>query len=264
MNYFNWDTSPILFSFGDIHIGWYGILFAAGFYGGFHIMHWVYRREEKSLATLDTIFIYMVLGAVLGGRLGHCLFYEPGFYLANPVEILKIWNGGLASHGGTVGMLVAVYVYAKQTEGIRFFWILDRITLPVALGSFTIRLGNFFNSEILGIPTTVPWAVVFSRVDTLPRHPAQLYEAIVYLLLLISLMLIYKKYGEKLKPGFMMGILMIVIFGSRFFIEFIKIPQEAFVPILGLNMGQWLSIPFVIMGSYFMYMSRIKFESDKS
>ncbi|MDH5659756.1 MAG: prolipoprotein diacylglyceryl transferase [Gammaproteobacteria bacterium] len=263
MNYFNWDASPVLFSLGNFSVGWYGVFFASGFFFGFHIMRWVYSREGKSLASLDNIFIYMVIGAVIGGRIGHCLFYDPVYYLANPLEIIQIWKGGLASHGGTVGMLIAVYVYAKQTADIRFFWILDRITLPVALGSFTIRMGNFFNSEILGIPTTVPWAVVFSRVDMLPRHPAQLYEAIIYLLLLISLILIYKKHGEKLKPGFMMGLLMIVIFGSRFFIEFIKIPQESFEPILNLNMGQWLSLPFVFMGVYFMYISRVKLNNEK-
>ena len=262
LKYFNWDVSPVLFSFGNLSIGWYGVLFASGFFFGFHLMRWVYAREGKSLASLDTIFIYMVLGAVLGGRLGHCLFYDPGFYLSNPLEILKIWQGGLASHGGTVGMLIAVYVYVKQTPGISFYWILDRITLPVALGSFTIRCGNFFNSEILGIPTNVPWAIVFSRIDNLPRHPAQLYEAIVYLLLLISLLLIYKKQGAKLKPGYMMGVLMIVIFGSRFFIEFVKIPQESFEPIFSLNMGQWLSLPFVIMGIYFMYFNRVKLSKE--
>lgn len=262
MNYFNWDTSPILFSLGNFSIGWYGVLFASGFYLGFHLMRWVYTREGKSLASLDTIFIYMVLGAVLGGRLGHCLFYDPVYYLSNPLEIMKIWEGGLASHGGTVGMLIAVYVYVRQTPDISFYWILDRITLPVALGSFFIRCGNFFNSEILGIPTTVPWAIVFSRIDNLPRHPAQLYEAIVYLFLLILLLLIYKKQGAKLRSGYMMGTLMIVIFGSRFFIEFVKIPQESFNPILGLNMGQWLSLPFVMMGIYFMYFNQEK-RSDK-
>lgn len=252
MRYFQWNADPILFSYGNITIGWYGLLFATGFYLGFHLMRWVYKRDNKPLASLDVLFIYMVLGAVIGARLGHCLFYDPAYYLANPLQILKIWEGGLASHGGTVGMLVAVYVYSRQTPGINFIWILDRITLPVALGSFFIRCGNFFNSEIIGIPTTVPWAVIFSRVDSLPRHPAQLYEAAVYLMLLIILVLLYKKHGNEMKPGSMMGLLMIVIFGSRFLLEFVKIPQESFEPIAGLNMGQWLSIPFVVLGVYFM------------
>lgn len=253
MEYFHWNTSPELISFGSVSIAWYGVLFALGFYLGFHIMRWVYAREGKSLATLDKIFIYMVAGAVLGARLGHCLFYDPAYYLSNPFEILKIWQGGLASHGGVVGMLIAMYVYAKQTSDISFLWLLDRMTLVIALGSFFIRSGNFFNSEIIGIPTDLPWAVVFSRVDLLPRHPAQLYEAIVYLSLFVSLLFLYLKYKEKLNPGFMMGLLMIVIFGSRFFIEFVKIPQEKFAPILNLNMGQWLSIPVVILGLYFMF-----------
>lgn len=221
-------------------------------------MRWVYIREGKALTSLDKIFIYMVLGAVLGARLGHCLFYDPGYYLANPLEILKIWEGGLASHGGTIGMLLAMYLYAKQTEDMSFYWILDRMTLPISLGSFFIRSGNFFNSEIIGIPTTVPWAIIFSRVDDIPRHPAQLYEALVYISLFILLFFIYKKHGEKIKPGFMMGLLMVIIFGSRFFIEFVKIPQEAFVPILNLNMGQWLSLPFVFIGTLFIYFSQKK------
>ena len=251
-DYFYWDVSPLLISFGNFSIAWYGLLFASGFFFGYQVMRWVYAREGKSLQSLETIFIYMVLGAVIGGRLGHCLFYDPAFYLSNPLEILKIWQGGLASHGGTVGMLIAVCVYTKKTADIGLFWLLDRITLPVVLGTITIRLGNFFNSEIIGIPTNVPWAVIFARVDPIPRHPAQLYEAIVYLLLLITLFLIYKKQGENVKPGLMIGLLMIVIFGSRFFIEFVKVPQEAYEPLLGLNMGQWLSFPFVALGLYFM------------
>lgn len=252
MNYFNWNISPQIFSIGSFSIAWYGVLFALGFYLGFHIMRWVYIREEKSIESLDKIFLYMVLGAVIGARLGHTLFYNPAYYLSDPIEILKIWEGGLASHGGVVGMLIAMYIYARQTADISFLWLLDRMTLVIALGSFFIRVGNFFNSEIIGIPTNVPWAVVFSRVDSLPRHPAQLYEAAVYFSLFILLMFLYLKHRDKLKPGFMMGLLMVVIFAARFLIEYVKIPQEAFHPILNLNMGQWLSIPVVVLGLYFM------------
>lgn len=192
MSYFKWNTGPELISYGNFIIAWYGLLFATGFFLGFQIMRWVFIREGKSLLSLDKIFIYMVLGAVLGARLGHCLFYDPVYYLANPLDILKIWEGGLASHGGTVGMLVAMYLYAKQTADISFYWILDRMTLPISLGSFFIRSGNFFDSEIIGVPTSVPWAIIFSRVDDIPRHPAQLYEALVYLLLFSLLTFIYK------------------------------------------------------------------------
>lgn len=160
-DYFIWNISPELISFGGFSIAWYGLLFASGFFIGFHIMRWVFKREGKSLAKIDTLFIYMTLGAVLGARLGHCLFYDPAYYLVNPLEILKIWHGGLASHGGVVGMLIAMYIYAKQTADISLLWLLDRMTLVIALGSFLIRCGNFFNSEILGIATTVPWAIIF-------------------------------------------------------------------------------------------------------
>jgi prolipoprotein diacylglyceryl transferase len=256
LSYFVWDVSPVLISYGNFGIAWYGLLFATGFFFGFQIMRWVYQREGKTGQSLDRIFIYMVLGAVAGARLGHCLFYDPAYYLANPLSILKIWEGGLASHGGTVGMIIAIYVYAKQTDGIRFLWLLDRMTIPVALGSFFIRLGNFFNSEIIGIPTTVPWAVIFSRVDNLPRHPAQLYEALVYLSLFILLFSLYKKHGKDLRAGLLISLLMLIIFGTRFFIEFIKMPQEAFDPISGLNMGQWLSIPFILLGAIFIFLSQ--------
>lgn len=256
-DFFYWDASPILISFGNFSIAWYGLLFATGFFLGYQVMRWVYAREGKSLQSLETIFIYMVLGAVLGGRLGHCLFYDPAFYLSYPLEILKIWQGGLSSHGGTVGMIIAVHVYSKRTADIGLLWLYDRITLAVVIGTITIRLGNFFNSEIIGIPTDVPWAVIFARVDLIPRHPAQLYEAMVYLLLLITLLTIYKKQGKSVKPGLMIGLLMIVIFGSRFFIEFFKVPQEAFEPLLGLKMGQWLSFPFVALGIFFMTSKKI-------
>lgn len=258
-----WNTGPELVSWGNVSIAWYGLLFATGFFLGFQIMRWIFMREGKSLKSLDKIFIYMVLGAVLGARLGHCLFYDPIYYLSNPLEIIKIWQGGLASHGGTLGMLVAMYVYARQTADISFYWILDRMTLPISLGSFFIRSGNFFNSEIIGVPTTVPWAIIFSQVDEVPRHPAQLYEAIVYLVLFVLLFSLYRKHAEKLKPGFMIGLLMVVIFGSRFFIEFIKIPQESFEPILSINMGQWLSIPVVVLGVYFMFYNHQKVSNEK-
>ena len=260
MNYFHWNPDPQIVSFGEYGIGWYGLFFAAGFYLGFHIMRSVFLREEKSIATLDNIFIYMVLGAVLGARLVHCFFYDPAYFLSNPLDILKIWQGGLASHGGVAGMLLAMYVYAKQTSDIDFLWLLDRMTIVIALGSFFIRVGNFFNSEIIGTPTNLPWAVVFANIDLLPRHPAQLYEAIVYLLLFFVLVFLYLKHKEKLKHGFMMGLLMVVIFGARFLIEFVKIPQESFEPILGLNMGHWLSIPIVLLGLYLMI---AKFKNEK-
>ncbi len=252
-SYFHWNVEPELVSFGSFSIAWYGLLFAAGFFIGFHIIRWIFAREGKSDTTIDTLFIYMVLGAVLGARIGHILFYDPAYYLTNPLEILKIWQGGLASHGGVVGMLVAMYVYARKTTDISYLWLLDRMALVISLGSFFIRSGNFFNSEILGVPATVPWAVVFSHVDSLPRHPAQLYEAAVYLFLFVLLSYLYMKHREKLKPGFMMGLLLVIIFTSRFLIEFVKIPQESFTPILNLNMGQWLSIPVVLLGLYLMF-----------
>lgn len=252
-NYINWNGSPEIFTFAGFSIGWYGLLFASGFYLGFHLTQWIFKHENKDINSLDRFFVYMVVAAIIGGRLGHCIFYAPDYYFANPLEIFKIWHGGLASHGGAVGMLLAMYLYAKNSRGISYLWLLDRMTMPIALGAFFIRLGNFFNSEVIGIPTTVPWAIIFSRIDLVPRHPSQLYEALVYLVLFIILLFIYNKKGKSIKSGYMMSLLLIIIFTSRFMLEFVKTPQEDFLPLYNINMGQWLSLPLIGLGLYLMF-----------
>jgi prolipoprotein diacylglyceryl transferase len=179
-------VSPEIFSFGPFSIGslnlgpfsvrWYGLLFAASFVIGFQIMNWIFKIEKKSEKDLNDLVWYMILGTVIGARLGHCLFYNPEYYLSNPLEILKIWQGGLASHGAAVGILTAMYLYSKKKVGQSFLWILDRVVITVALAGSLIRLGNLFNSEIIGIPTDLPWGFVFTLIDEIPRHPAQLYS----------------------------------------------------------------------------------------
>jgi prolipoprotein diacylglyceryl transferase len=185
---------------------------------------------------------------VIGARLGHCLFYEPAYYLRRPLEILMIWRGGLASHGGAVGIFLALYGYSRRRPDQPYLWLLDRMAIPTALGGSFIRLGNLFNSEILGISTDVPWAFVFARIDDLPRHPAQLYESLAYLLIFGVLFAVYRKRGSHTPRGLLLGLFLVLVFGARFVIECVKVRQAAFGEALPLSMGQLLSIPAILVG----------------
>lgn len=246
-----WSVEPDLIAAGPLRIRWYGLMFLAGFTLGYFIVRDMCRREGKSFARLENLLIYLVAGTAIGARLGHCLFYEPGYYLANPLEILKIWEGGLASHGGTLGVIVAIWLFSRKHPEFSFLWILDRISVPVALVASFIRIGNLMNSEILGRPTDLPWAFVFKRVDQIPRHPAQLYESLSYFVLFVVSYSIYRK-DPKREPGFFFGLMLVWIFGSRILLEVFKENQEAFEASMLMNMGQLLSVPFVLMGFYFL------------
>lgn len=248
-----WQVSPEIIKLGPFSLRWYGLLFALAFVFGYMILSKVYKKEKKPLEDLEKLSIYVILGTVIGARLGHCFFYDPAFYLTNPVEILKVWQGGLASHGAAIGILTALYLFSKKKKDQNMIWILDRLVIVVALGGALIRLGNLFNSEIIGKATDVPWAFIFVRVDEIPRHPTQLYESMFYLLSFIILYLIYNKKSVSLKPGFLFGLFLILIFGFRFFIEFLKENQSDFESALPINMGQILSIPFVLLGFYFIF-----------
>jgi prolipoprotein diacylglyceryl transferase len=192
-----WDVSPEIFSIGPISIRWYGLLFAASFLIGFQIMTRIFKNEKKSQKDLNDLLWYMIIGTIVGARLGHCLFYNPEYYLSNPLEILKTWKGGLASHGAAVGIVTAIYFYSKKKVGQSFLWVMDRVVITVALAGFFIRTGNLMNSEILGKVTDVPWAFKFVNAyvnePMLPRHPAQLYEALSYLAIFVILFFIYQK-----------------------------------------------------------------------
>lgn len=245
MQHFIWNIDPILLDFGVIKIRWYGLMFASGFVGSFLTMQWIYQREGKNVEELDTLLWYMVIATVVGARLGHTLFYDPAYYLSNPVKILAIWEGGLASHGAAIGILTALYLYRRKF-GDDYFWLLDRVTIPTALAGALIRIGNFFNSEILGLPTQEPWGVIFARVDPLPRHPVQLYEAFGYLLVYGICLRIYKKQADK--PGFVFGCFLIMMFSVRFLLEYFKTEQAMYNTGLALTAGQLLSIPFMLVG----------------
>lgn len=247
-SYAIWNVSPLLFTLGPLKIRWYGVLFAAGFIVGVYFMQWVFHRENKPAADLDSMLVHILVGTIIGARLGHVVFYDPSYYFSNPLEILKIWEGGLASHGGAVGIFVALLAYQRRHRDLSYLWLMDRLAIPVALGGALIRLGNLFNSEIIGLPTDVPWALIFARVDLLPRHPVQLYEAIVYALIAVALALIYTKRIPDIKPALLSGLLLVSVFTARFFLEYVKVPQAAYDGMLPLTVGQLLSLPMIAVG----------------
>jgi phosphatidylglycerol---prolipoprotein diacylglyceryl transferase len=247
-----WNVSPDIFSIGPITIRWYGLLFALSFVVGFQIMTVIYKKDHRSEEELNDLIWYMILGTVLGARLGHCLFYNPSFYLNHPLEILQIWKGGLASHGAAIGILLAIYLFVRKHKDITFMWLMDRLVITVALGGFFIRMGNLFNSEIIGTPTNSSWGFVFTLVDNIPRHPAQLYEAVAYLIVFFILYTFHFRKSDKLKDGTILGSFLILVFTFRFFVEFIKENQSYFEEKMILNMGQILSIPFILLGFYFL------------
>jgi len=247
LSYITWDVGPELLNIGPLSVRWYGLLFALAFIVGYKIFQWMYKRENQPESDIEQLAIYMILGVVIGARLGHVLFYNPSYYFENPLEILMVWKGGLASHGASIGILIAIYLYVKKKK-VGFLWQMDRIVIVVAIGGSFIRLGNLFNSEILGKPAEVPWAFIFTRVDNIPRHPAQLYESLGYLIIFLILFFIYKNKYKKLNDGFLFGLFLILLFTFRFFVEFLKEVQSPFEEGLMLDMGQLLSIPFVILG----------------
>ena len=258
MTPFRWDVGPELIQIGPLSIRWYGLLFATAFFLGFLYMRYVFERENKRVESLDTLLLYMMVSTIVGARLGHCLFYEPDYYLSNPIEILKVWRGGLASHGGAIGILTGMYLYSKKQRNQPYLWILDRVVVPISLAGCLIRLGNLFNSEILGVETDKPWAIIFARVDELPRHPAQLYESFSYLLIFVFLNFTYRKLGDKTPRGLLLGLFLVLVFTARFLIEFVKVRQAAFGDALPLSMGQILSIPAVIAGLVLLMRARKK------
>ena len=243
-----WDVNPEIFRIGSFAVRWYGLLFASSFLIGYFILLRIFRNENLSDALLDKLTMYMALGVIIGARLGHCLIYEPEYYLSKPIEILKVWKGGLASHGGAAGILIAVGIFAyKEKKG--YFWTLDRVAIVVALAGFFIRMGNLMNSEIYGVETTLPWGFVFLRNnETAPKHPTQIYEGLTYLMIFFLLFRLYwRKKGEHIE-GLLISLICILIFGARFFIEFLKEDQVTKEAGMILNLGQKYSIPLFILG----------------
>lgn len=248
-----WDASPEIFSLGGLSVRWYGLFWAMSFYLGYEIMFRIFKKEGVPLNQVDKLLLYMAAGSIIGARLGHCFFYDFEYYSRNPVEILMIWRGGLASHGGAAGILLALYYYQKKVSNQSFWWLLDRLVIPIALGAFFIRMGNLMNSEIYGIETSLPWGFVFAaRGEVVAKHPTQIYEGLTYFLLFLSLGWIYLKKSTSLRYGFMSAFFAVIMFSARFLVEFIKEDQSAFEADMSLNMGQWLSLPLLAFGIYMM------------
>ena len=300
LNYITWTVDPVLFSIGNVHVRWYGLLWALGFFLGYFVMRRIYRREKMAADSLDKLLFYMLIFTIVGARLGHCWFYEwhptdkpwkllgwtinyRNPYFEHPLELFKVWEGGLASHGGAIGILLGLWFYVRSynkstkkektdLQHINYIWILDRIVVPVCLVGALIRCGNVMNHEIYGTPTSLPWGFVFLRgqeqfcgtVDNytacttgdccpqskwLPCHPTGLYEALFCLLAMGILLWMYyrRDLGHK-QPGLMFGTFLVIIFGSRIAIEFLKNVQVDFERKMTFDMGQWLSIPFVLIG----------------
>lgn len=258
LQYITWTASPEIVSLGPITLRWYGLLFASGFLIGLFIVRKMFLAERAPEEWLDSAFIYIVSGAVLGARLGHVFFYDWPYYREHLSEIPKIWHGGLASHGGAIGIILALWIFSMRVSKKSILWILDKVVVPTALAGCFIRLGNLMNSEILGKPTDVPWAFLFVEADgpnALPKHPVQLYESILYLISFFILFRVYWKTNMRLKPGFHFGLFMLLIWGIRFVMEYFKESQGGFESAFNnvLSTGQLLSIPFIAIGLYYVF-----------
>jgi len=260
-----WNVDPVLVQLGNFPLRYYSLLFGTGVALGYIIVRRLYQRAGKSIEPLDMLATYIIIGIIIGARLGHCLFYEPTYYLQHPIEMIfpiqKIEGSyrfvaysGLASHGGGIGVLIAVLLYCKKYT-VKVWPLLDKIAMAAPITGACIRVGNFMNSEILGEPTGGRFGVIFERVDQLPRHPAQLYEAFAYLFIFILLSKLYRS-KKQYQSGFISGLMLTLLFTARFLIEFSKINQVQFEEGMLLNMGQYLSLPFIILGIALMYNKR--------
>ncbi|MEG1498573.1 MAG: prolipoprotein diacylglyceryl transferase [Bacteroidales bacterium] len=255
LNYIVWNADPVAFSLLGMEIRWYGVLYALTFASGWFILNKMLKREGGNPALVDTLLWYVAIAVIIGARLGHCFFYEPAYYLAHPIEILYIRDGGLASHGAAITILFALWLVARKYK-LSYWYLLDRVVIVVALGGLWIRTGNLINSEIYGTITDYPWGMIFVRNgEILPKHPTQIYEAISYFILFVCLFTYYWKRRGVVPPGKIFGWFLVVCFGMRFLIEFVKEVQEPWELQYMLNMGQILSIPFVLLGVGILYLS---------
>jgi prolipoprotein diacylglyceryl transferase len=252
-----WNFNPVLVSIGGFEIRYYSLMWAAALFVGAWIFGYFCKKEGRPQALADSAFLYIALGTMIGARVGHCLFYEPEYYLLKPWAIItEIRNGGLASHGATIGIIVAIWLCSRKNR-VPVMWMTDRLGVIAPISGALIRFGNLFNSEIIGHQTDVPWGFKFMRlhrglsVDQVPAcHPTQLYEAVCYIATFLLLWWMYHKTEAPRRRGLMFGVALIGIFLTRFFIEFVKINQVAFEEGMSLNMGQWLSVPFIALGVF--------------
>ena len=256
----HWNVNPVIFNIGHLSIRWYSLLFVSGFIFGYYIFRSFFRKEGVKEELLDPLLYTMLICVVVGARLGHCIFYDPAYYFGSWqgfFEVFQPWKGGLASHGGAIGIVLGLIWYVNKygrKAGIDFFWLVDRLVIIVCFAGACIRIGNFFNSEIYGYHTTLPWGVVFERTgDPLPKHPTMLYEALCYILLGCVLLYLYEKKISRMYRGEFFGIFLTFCFGSRALLEFTKEPSVTLFTIgdVVINMGHVLSVPFILAGVFF-------------
>ena len=264
--FIHWNVDPVIFNIGSFGLRWYSLGFLLAFLLGYYIMNKMFLREKVESKYLESLIIYMFVAVLVGARLGHCLFYEPNYFLTSDhwMEIFLPFNmktgqftgyQGLASHGAAIAILIAIWLFYRKYK-INVWWILDRLVIVIALGGAFIRLGNLFNSEIYGFETSLPWGFIFERNgETVPKHPTQLYESLSYFIIFTVCYLVYRKKDGKLHNGRLFGWWLIALFGMRFLIEFVKEEQVAFEKGMTLDMGQWLSIPFILAGILLIVLS---------
>jgi phosphatidylglycerol---prolipoprotein diacylglyceryl transferase len=255
--FIRWKPDVEIFSIGNFGLRWYGLLFAIGFFLAYSVLYYIYKREKVSLKLLDWLTFYVFLAVLIGARLGHVLFYEWDYYKNNLSEIPMVWQGGLASHGAALAIIIVLIIYIIQFK-VNVWWLFDRVAIAIPVTAAFVRFGNLMNSEIYGITTTLPWGFVFAgdkAAGDLPRHPTQLYEAISYLLISIILLILYRKNIGINRPGLFVGIFLVALFTARFLIEFLKVVQVDFENKMSFHMGQWLSVPFICLGAVFIIIS---------
>lgn len=282
LSFIHWNPDIVAFSLGSIEVRWYSLCWCIGLLLVYRLMHYLFKEQKLGEDKFEPMFLYCFLGILIGARLGHCLFYEPAYFLSHPAEMFlpmrKFADGewhftgyeGLASHGGTLGLMIAIILYARKVK-LNLMHVLDNVAIVTPICACAIRLGNLMNSEIIGSPTDVPWAFVFERVDMLPRHPGQLYEAICYAIFFFIGWAIYRRslaqgtidsykgkdakhtFDIRVGSGFYFGLCLFLIFLSRIFIEYTKENQVEFESSMMFNMGQLLSVPFVLLGLYCMF-----------
>ena len=253
---------PTFTQLGPIALRWYGLMFAIAFICGYYLGGMQFKMEGKPFEKLDTLLTYVVIGIIVGARLGHVIFYDPyHYFIESPFEIIAIWEGGLASHGAVAGTLLAIWLFARNNKEFSFVWCLDKAAIPSALGGGFVRLGNFFNSEIVGNATDVPWAVVFldpqnPAITPVPRHPTMLYESLWYFASFGIMLYIYRRAKGKLPEGMLVAMFMMFVFSGRILLEFTKMRQAAFAESWPISMGQILSLPFFALGAWLFLRAR--------
>lgn len=269
LNFITWTVNPVLFSVGPISVRWYGLMWAIGFLVGYWIVSKVYAREGISEEKTERLFMYMLVGTVIGARLGHCFFYDFDYYSTHLSKIFCVWEGGLSSHGGACGILLAMWIFSKREVKKSFLWVMDRIVMPVAICGACIRFGNLMNHEIYGHPTDLPWAFEFIKnihswqagaqpVFSAPSHPTQIYESLYCLVTFAVVMFLYWKTNARKFEGLIFGVFLILVFLTRFLLEYVKNNQELFEDDMLINMGQILSIPLILWGVWLLYKSYLQ------